>query len=255
MALIHSPSIATSSLLLSVDFDNTKNYIGSGSAASSSVTSNAFTLNNAAYYAFSNGTMQFTRTTSPTAKEGGGMIGVVGGSLASATFMYNDHTWEVWFRIDDITPGAYDGTEGYSTLNLYSGYHMGFMYTATTMQYIIWDGITTTRAPLSWTVGTTGAQINQGNWYQIVAVRNGGIFIPYINGVQLGTSTSVSASSTGVLTSNNLCIGKSQNLAAGTGNYLYYANNTISNYKLYNTALTANQIRQNFNALRGRFGI
>jgi hypothetical protein len=34
----------------------------------------------------------------------------------------------------------------------------------------------------------------------------------------------------------------------------YYRGN-ISNFKIYNRALTAAEVQQNFNALRGRFGI
>jgi len=255
VATYYNTKIINDGLVLCLDFANTKNYSGSGTSATSSVSNNNFTLLDSAYYTYSNGTVQFTRTTAPTAKDGGGCFATLSGNLAVLNFLYNDHTWEVWFRIDDINPGNYDVTEPWSTLNLYSGYHAGFFYSATSMQYQIWDGITASRSCLSWTLGTSGTQIVQGNWYQIVAVRNGTTFTPYLNGVQLGSSFTVSMSSTGVLTSNNFCFGKSQDLPAGTGNYLYYGKNTISNAKLYNRALSANEVTQNFNALRGRFGI
>lgn len=255
MALAHSPKIITNGLLLSIDFANTKNYPGTGSIISPTVSNNTLTLLNNSYYTYSNGTVQFTRTTAPAAKDGGGAIGTLSGNLAVSNFLYNDHTWEVWFRIDDVTGGNYDGTEPWSTLNLYSGYHAGFMYSSTAMYYLIWDGITTGRTCLQWTLGTSGTQIIQGNWYQIVAVRSGTTFTPYLNGVQLGTSFTVSLSATGIGTSNNFCFGKSQNLAAGAGSYLYYGKNTIGNTKLYNKSLTGTEVNQNFNALRGRYGL
>jgi hypothetical protein len=55
--------------------------------------------------------------------------------------------------------------------------------------------------------------------------------------------------------SNDLCLGAAFDSAAGAGSYNYYGRNTIANMKMYNRALTAAEIQQNFNALRGRFGI
>ena len=123
------------------------------------------------------------------------------------------------------------------------------------MSYVVWNGISTGPTCASWTVGTSGAQINQGSWYQIVVTRSSNLFTPYINGAPLGTSTTTVTSSAGIGTGNTVWLGKSQNLAAGAGSYLGYARNSVSNMKMYNRALSASEISQNFNALRGRFGI
>lgn len=210
--------------------------------------------NNEYYINTTSNYMQFTRATAAP-KDGGGATVGMSGPLTSANFLYNDHTWEVWFRIDDRNPGGYgDVTEGSSTLALYSGYHAGFMYSATVMSYVIWNEAAGPTCA-SWTLGDTGAQINQGSWYQIVVTRSGNVFTPYINGSPLGTGSTTVTSVTGTFTSNQLWLGKTQNVPPGASFYLLYSKNSIANMKMYNRALSAPEISQNFNALRGRFGI
>jgi hypothetical protein len=214
------------------------------------------TLYNPSYYLFSpynRGAVRFNRS-SGAPKDGAGAFVTGTGPLTSSNFLYNDHTWEVWFRIDDVTPGGYDATEVYSILADYIGYHAGFQYTATVMYYYIWNGASLPTCA-TWTVGTSGAQINQGSWYQIAVTKSGNVFTPYINGAPLGTGSTTVLSATGNPTSNNICLGKAGNYVAGAGSYDYFAKNTIGAMHMYNRALTANEIVDNFNALRGRYGI
>ena len=214
--------------------------------------------NNAYYINATSSFMQFTRSAAAP-KDGGGATVGTSGSLTAANFLYNDHTWEIWFRIDNIQPGyssyGNDPEEGYSALANYQGYHAGFQYTASVMYYYIWNGVSTLPTCAYWTVGTSGAQINQGTWYQIVVTRLGNVFTPYINGAPLGTGSTSVTSATGIGTTNNLWIGKVTNQAAGAGDYIYYSFSTIANMKMYNRALAPSEIAQNFQALRGRFGI
>ena len=214
--------------------------------------------NNAIYINTTNSFMQFTRaTTAP--KDGGGATVGTSGALTVTNFLYNDHTWEIWFRIDDRTPGnsiwTADATEGVSALSVYQGYHAGFTYSSTVMIYTIWNGVASGPTCASWTVGASGAQINQDSWYQMVVTRSGNVFTPYINGAPLGTGSTTVTSATGIGTSNNLWFGKAANVAAGAGAYLIYSRNSVANMKMYNRALSAEEINSNFQALRGRFGI
>ena len=214
--------------------------------------------NNAIYINTTNSFMQFTRAIAAP-KDGGGATVATSGALTASNFLYNDHTWEIWFRIDDRTPGntiwTADTFEGNSALSAYQGYHAGFTYSSTVMYYIIWNGVASAPTCASWTVGASGAQINQGSWYQIVVTRSGNVFTPYINGAPLGTGSTTVTSATGIGTSNNLWLGKIANVAAGAGAFVYYSRNTVANMKMYNRALSAEEINSNFQALRGRFGI
>lgn len=215
-----------------------------------------FSLIRPQYAALTDSTVTFTRTAS--APKHGGLAYTTGtGSLTSGSFLYNDHTWEVWFRIDDVNPGGYgDATEARSCLLEYRGYHAGFEYNATNLFYSIWDSSgPTIKTCCSWTLGASGSQINQGSWYQLVVTRSGNIFTPYVNGVGLGTGSTQTFTSAYSGTSNDLHIGATANVAAGASSYVYYGKNTIANMKMYNRALSAAEVSQNFNALRGRFGL
>lgn len=260
MSVYAGPEVVNdSSLLLSIDMANIQSYPNTGTVITNTArtnTNSSFTLVDSSYYTIANGTVQFTRTTAPTAKDGAGMLAIsLINQLTAQNFLYNDHTWEVWFRIDDRNPGAYDGSEGYSAITAYRGYHAGYVYTASTMYYYIWNNATSAVECARWTVGASGAQINQGSWYQMAVTRAGNVFTPYINGVNLGTgSTSVTNYQAGV-TGNDIGIGKVIDPAAGTNSFVYYSKSTFSNMKMYNRALTAAEINRNFNALRGRFNI
>lgn len=219
-----------------------------------SVSGYTFNLARPQYSSLSDSYVTFTRTAS-TPKWGGNISTVGTNSLTSANFLYADHSWEIWGKLNDITAGAYDANEQWSALAIYSGYHAGFVYTASTMAYLMWDNTgPTSYNACSWTVGISGAQINQGSWYQIIVTRSGNVFTPYLNGVQVGTgSTRAYTAFSGV--SNNIRLGSAINATEGASSYVYYGKNSVANMKMYSRALSAAEISQNFNALRGRFGL
>lgn len=93
--------------------------------------------------------------------------------------------------------------------------------------------------------GSGGTTLNNSTWYQIVATGASGNQSLYINGIYNRNGT---AATTPTANSNSLVLGK----LAYAG---LYANMTLGSVKIYDRALTAAEIAQNFNALRGRFGI
>jgi hypothetical protein len=188
----------------------------------------------------------------------GGIAETVGvGNLTYSNFAYNDHTWEVWFRINDRNASLLDGVEGYSFLTAYSGWHSGFLYNSSALIYIVKDGLSSAPTVCSWTLGTSSTQIIEGNWYQVVVVRSGNSWTPYLNGVQLGTGNSnFQPSSVNNGVSNILSLGAAgSNVPAGTYQYRYYAKNSVGAMRMYSRALSAGEVQQNFNSLRGRFGL
>lgn len=185
-------------------------------------------------------------------KIGGNMAVTASGALASNTYLYNDHTTEVWARINDRNPANYDGYEGESVLAVYAGYHSMFLYQSTFLYYAIWDNTGPTfKATTGLTLGTSGTDIIQGQWFQVVVTKSGTTFKTYLNGTLRKTDTITSTAFSGV--SNNLRLGGA--FDGNTGTFYYYTKNNIGCLKMYNTALTADEIQQNFNALRGRYGI
>ena len=110
------------------------------------------------------------------------------------------------------------------------------------------------------TSGTLGVHINttangtqyvpgfipvQGQWYNSAVVWDGTNLIVYINGVEVGrraqggTASEVSSLRIGTYRDNN--------------NRWWVGN--ISNISIYQRSLAPNEVLQNFNALRGRYGI
>ena len=90
--------------------------------------------------------------------------------------------------------------------------------------------------------------ISVNTWYNIVGIYDGDVKI-YVNGV-LG-ATSVTAPSLNS-TSRDLIIG---GRGVNGGIVTRFIDGKISNVKIYNRALTSQEVKDNYNALKGRFGI
>ena len=86
--------------------------------------------------------------------------------------------------------------------------------------------------------------ISNNTWYNVVVTYNGSNKIIYINGVQDSTF----ASSVNGTTTTTWSIG-----ARNTGVRNFQGN--IPQVSIYNRALSAAEVAQNFSALRGRFGV
>jgi len=96
--------------------------------------------------------------------------------------------------------------------------------------------------------GTTPT-LTMGQWYNITGTMNAGGSSMYLNGTLVGTG--------GGLGGGNMVTNPNAVLYLG-GDVRYdfrFMNGAIAAIHVYNTALTAGQVSQNFNALRGRFSI
>ncbi len=85
-----------------------------------------------------------------------------------------------------------------------------------------------------------------GAWHYLVSIRNGSTHILYGDGISSTTSNTVS---TGSLTTSNLRI------ASEPGGANQFFNGNIAQVQIYNRALTATEVLQNYNALKQRFGL
>ena len=94
-----------------------------------------------------------------------------------------------------------------------------------------------------------------GLWHNGVFVRDavGGNLYLYADGVQIATVSTTIAS---VTNNQNVWIGKSAFTGGGGGaSGSYPVNGQIGQSLIYNSALTATQVKQNFNAMRGVYGV
>ena len=90
--------------------------------------------------------------------------------------------------------------------------------------------------------GVGGTQFALSTWFYIGVTKNGATATSYVNGVSLGTSTVASPKTAG---------------NAAITLFPYYTSGLaeLGCVHVYNNVLTASQVAQNFNAIRGRYGI
>jgi hypothetical protein len=95
----------------------------------------------------------------------------------------------------------------------------------------------------------SGGTILLNQWYNLVATREENNYKLYINGSLVGTGTS----SVLVYDANmsGIYIGYSPDVDASTRTM----NGKIGNAQIYNRALSATEVQQNYNALKSRFGL
>lgn len=95
----------------------------------------------------------------------------------------------------------------------------------------------------------TASYISTSNWAQVVGTYTSGRRRLYINGVLVNADTQTGTIATNA---NGISIGAYGGFNGSRG---YYYNGNIGIVKVYNKELTEIEVRQNFNALRGRYGL
>jgi hypothetical protein len=93
---------------------------------------------------------------------------------------------------------------------------------------------------------------NNGNWYQVFFTRNDSTLRLYVNGIEVSNTPDTLTGS--IINAQEVWLGLSDYTGgAGAGNYQFSGN--ISEFMMYNRVLTADEVLQNFNATKTRFGI
>ena len=238
------PYIVTDGLVFAVDAGSQRSYSGSGVTAYDLITSETATLTNGV--AFSNDAWVFDGVddyidlnTSVVPTGGVGSIEVwlkFTGSSAGGMVGFGDGGTTNWggFDTGDRTGGFSD--EVLAFINLSTG----------TSQDLVFYG----RIP-----GGGEEQLNDGNYHQAVAVVDGVENTLYIDGVKMTTInfTNGSATSTSFMsmaTLNKLRIGNS---TYNNGHIPFEGEIPI--VRIYNKGLSAEEVTQNYNAQKSRFGL
>jgi hypothetical protein len=89
----------------------------------------------------------------------------------------------------------------------------------------------------------------------MAVTRTGNTTTTYLNGISTGTGNTFAIQTTNVPTNNNINLGSAYSALPGPTPFGWYGKNSISLMRMYNRALTSDEIRQNFNAHRGRYGL
>ena len=212
-----------------------------------------FTLNNTSYCSFdsTSGSIKFARTLSPTTETGGYAEHIGSGDLLSSNYLYNNHTTEIWAKINNRNPTNYSATENASALFVYRGYHSMFYYSSSNLNYVIWNTSPTTLQAPQLSIGTSSTDIIQGQWFHALVVREGNTMNTYINGKSKGISSFAQPSYPSAV-SNEIRIA----MAYPSGSdYSWHADCDVGIVRMYTRAMNSTEVLQNFNATRGRYGI
>jgi len=226
MSVYGGPDIVTDGLVLHLDAANRKSYPLTGSTwydlsgnGNNATRYNATYSNN--YFTF-DGTDDF----------------FVVPNNASVTLNGSYLTLSAWVNVNNFVTGAF-GTFLHKDL----GYTIAF-----------YDNKKITYADRSnWSYSNFGFYGNfvENTWYHIAAVKNGTNVTIYSNAEIVISKTFGSAIND--IAARNLFIGAYglDGINTGTNDF----DGKISNAQIYNKALTANEVQQNYNALKGRFGL
>jgi len=216
MGLSHSPRIVTNGLVLVLDAANPKSYPGSGTTwTDMSGLNNTGTLVNGPTFSSNNAGSIVFD----------GVDDHVTSSLSSS--LGTQFSISVWFKKNNNNVGNPLNFQGSPTFEL---------LVDQTNQLNIWDG-----ANHYYSFTTT-----IGAWYNMNVVKTSTNFLLYVND---NPSPVLNFASSYNNTNTNFIIGKHPSASVN------YVNGNISNVSIYNRALSATEVLQNFNALRGRYGI
>jgi len=224
MALGHSPQIVRDGLVLYLDAANIKSYPGSGSTWTDlSGIGNTGTLVNGVGYNGSNlGSLVF---------DGSNDYVTITQTLTTPFTI----TGFIRYTDQAKTQNTFINTSPHNvlviSLNRLGG---GQLYV------YIGNGTSWLAAPSI--ISTSNMIVNQ--WYQVSFTSTGSGSILYLNGLNVGTSV-LSPSGWGSIYYLGTII-----IASGE-----YLKGNIGTTQIYNRALSASEIKQNFEALRGRYGI
>ena len=230
MGLSHSPHIVTDGLVLCLDAANRRSYPGAGTTWTDlSGNGNNGTLTNGPSFSGANG---------------GGIVfdgADDRGTFTSPIISTSSQTYEIWTNARASASAA--GGFAYllhnnGTSSTTGGSYLTIGIKPTQQYYAALNG--------AWTTMSSGVTANNSNIVQIILTWDGSTQKMYVNG-DLKDSEALTGTPQSFSTTTSFGDYKSSTYRMIQGN--------IYSIKIYNRALTASEIQQNFNALRGRFGI
>ena len=225
MSCFSGPEIITNGLVLSLDAGNTKSYPGSGTTWTDlSTNKKTHTLVNGPVYSSSFGGMISFDSTDD--------YGITSDIQEISGTKY---TASIWIRLDSTTSGV-------DTRFFWHGNYGILIYKATDnifRFYALTDSGGSAVQP------SFGA-LSLNTWLNLTGTYDGSYAKVYVNGQYV-----TQLAQTGNLQAATL----PNRFLLGSGIADFWTKCDIAQVSIYNTTLSAAEIQQNFNALRGRFGI
>jgi len=232
------PNIVTDGLVLALDAANTKSYI-SGSTTWYDLSGNnnsGSLLNGPTFSSVNNGTLILNGSNQKISSNVGTTLDI--GTTISLTFS----SW-----INYTTSAAnYTGLVAKATSGGNTGVQMLLYNNKLSCELAL--NSSTFIGPLTGLLGST--TLNTGQWYNTVLTvnRSNNTVSAYVNGVLESFQSNAAVSTSNLTTITNLLIGSERDS-------VLFLNGKISNVQVYNRALTAQEILQNYNGQKSRFNL
>jgi hypothetical protein len=231
MSYSNGPTIVTNGLVFSVDAADKNSYPGSGTSwidMSGNNRTGTFGASTASptFDSSNGGSINFDGTND--------IVTFSDTSLPSST---SSRTVSVWFKFDTLRLQVAISYGTPNVTNSRQSWGMG------TLSNRIWM---TTEGP-NFNFGESVPTVN--TWYHVLATYDGTNLTRYLNGVQVATNN---------LVTDGTQLNTVLNGTLRIGDYATTANlpwdGRVANAMIYNRALTAAEVLQNYNALKSRFG-
>lgn len=235
MANLYGPRIVTDGLVFNMDFSNPKCYSGTGSYCYD-LSGNSFqgTLVNTPTYTTDGTNKFFAFATNDYIK------------IPNSTLL-NTHTpsVEVWFKTNSLSQNGFLFEKGHvnTSYSLFqnAGNSAFYWRHRSVLNYTLIDLVP----------GVASVGVNTTEWFQIIATKSSSGFKKlYINGVLKASYNNTTYPNISV-SNNGMSIGA---YGGWDGSRSYYYNGNIAVVKVYTKELLQDEIIQNYNALKGRFG-
>ena len=247
MSTNYNPQIVTSGLVLCLDAANPKSYPGSGNTWNdiSGNSRNGTLINSTSFSSQFGGVMDFIRPTGNKSWVSIPHDPTISSQVFGSSTTFTLSAWvyvREFVNYGTLIQKAFGGSYSNSTCGLW------VEDPATrNLRLVIGSNVGSNPPGSSTSVIFSGANIN--TWYNVVGVGNGTVASLYINNNLIGSSNF-----------SNITVDRTENtspIVIGTrsNNSTPELDALVGPVSVYNRALTTQEIQQNFNALRGRFGI
>lgn len=230
MALQHSPSIVTTGLLYVYDAANPRSYSGSGTNWSDGMSTgqNLTLVNNPIYTSGVNGYFTFD-----------GVDDNCTGSTTIGSMGTGNWSISYWWKSNGTQPNYCSVIgQGFTGSPSNGAWTSKVSHTSGNVNFTYYNnGIVD---------NLSSTNPNDNIWHNLVTVRNGTSLIVYMDTVSVLSITLPAAYSFGSGATTYVGYNPRDNV---------YLKGYISQVIFYNSALSTSNITQNFNALRGRYGV
>jgi hypothetical protein len=238
MAFQRGPNIVTNGLVLALDAANTKSYPGSGTTWRDLCRNNNGTLVNGPTFNSANGG-------SIVFDGGDDYIALGTPAILNITGSITINSW--------VKVIAFPSSTGIGTI-YEKGYdntvdQTFFRFRNNAGAQVIDVGTYTTIGDTNYmTTYTVGSSITIGTWNNIIGQYDGANWNLYLNGVLVSSTLK----NQGPLPSTSPSSIGAAYISTG---YQRFFNGNIASVQIYNRALSASEVEQNYNALKGRFNL